>query len=217
MTPSERLAWGINTFNFLVIERITVSLLVPGRGFHRYKSVDQIVAPGGGFFTGRVAVVEGRNYTLEGFQRNFVFGDTTTGSGPRTPVQDPRVLFATNPGRIGAPPIMPRAFRADSLDRQLDEAMRTTLALPRFVTVQVNPPLLFVSDWLGRNRADFGGTVPAMLDFVQKHAPHAVRDGIRKAKLTGVSRFLDANPLLNQKDHPKVIMQPAPGGDSVSP
>jgi len=85
------------------------------------------------------------------------------------------------------------------------------------VTVQANPPILLLSDWLSRNRADFGDSVPALIAFVQKYAPHAVRDGIRKEKLTGVGRFLAANPLLNQMDHPKVIMPATPGGDTVSP
>jgi hypothetical protein len=217
MTPAERLAWGINTYNFLAIERITLNLLIPGHKFQRYKSVDQIRALGDRFFTGRVAIVEGRNYTLDGFMRRFVFGDTTSGPGPHALLSDPRLLFATNPGRIGEPPLMPRAYHADSLDRQLDEAMHLTLALPRFVTVQVNPPLLLVSDWLGRNVADLGGSEPALLEFVQKHAPHSVRDGIRKAKLAGISRYVAANPLLNQVDHPRVIMPVTTGGDTVAP
>ena len=217
MTPAQRLAWGINTYNFLVIERITLNLLVPKHKFQRSRSVDVIATPLGGFFTGRIAVIEGRDYSLDSFQRRFVFGDTTTSSGSRAPLRDPRVLFAVNPGRIGAPPLMPRAFRADSLDRQLDQAMRITLALPRFVTVQKSPPQLFLSSWLSRNRADLGGTVPGLLAFVQKNAPQGVRDGIRTAKLTQVTRYLEANPLLNQMDHPKVIMPARPGGTTVSP
>jgi hypothetical protein len=217
MTPAERLAWGINTYNFLVIERITVNLLVPKHGFQRYKAVDQINALSSGFFTGRLAVVEGRSYTLDSFQRRFVFGDSSASHGPRALLADPRVLFATNPGRIGAPPLMPRAYRADSLDHQLDEAVRVTLALPRFVTVQANPTLLLVSDWLARNRADLGGSEEALLAFVQKNAPRAVRDGIRKAKLTKVSRYVAANPLLNQMDHPKIIMPVTTSGETVSP
>src|SRR5215471_11901628 len=42
MTPAERTAWAINAYNFLVIERMTLYLLVPGRKFMRYDSPQQL-------------------------------------------------------------------------------------------------------------------------------------------------------------------------------
>src|SRR6516225_9800876 len=38
MTRPERTAWAINAYNFLVIERMTLYLLVPGRKFMRFDS-----------------------------------------------------------------------------------------------------------------------------------------------------------------------------------
>ena len=49
---------------------------------------------------------------------------------------------------------------------------------------------------------------------VQKYAPNKVRDAIRKAKLTRVSRYVQLDTDLNQMEHPKVIM-PSTSSDSV--
>jgi hypothetical protein len=55
-----------------------------------------------------------------------------------------------------------------------------------------------------------------LLEFVQKNASRAVRDAIRKGKLTVVGRYVTANPLLNQVDHPKIIMPVSTSSDTVS-
>ena len=222
MTPAARLAWALNTYNFLVIEQVTVNLILPPRenvrfSFIRYSNVDQINTTGSGFFHTNVADVEGLHYTLDSFRRRFVFGDTTSGNGPRAPLRDPRVRFAINPGRIGAAPLMPFAFHSDSLDRQLDRATRAALALSRFVTVRTNPPQLLVSDDLARDLGDFGGTEQGMLAFVRRYAPRALTDATKKAGLTAVSRYMQPDPKLNQKAHPKLIMPTPADGDSVSP
>jgi hypothetical protein len=212
MTPRERLVWGINTYNFLVIERVTAYLLIPGRKFMRYKRADEIVTPQGGMYTSFIANVEGRDYMLDGFLRRFVYGDSST-TGVRPKLEDVRLLFATNSGCIGEPPLMPRAYRADSLDHQLELATRTAMALPRFVTVVPNPPQLRVSDWLGRNLGDFAGGEPGLLTFIQKYAPRTIRDALKQEKLTRVSAYLPLNMLLNQKEHPKVAMPDLGDGD----
>lgn len=214
MKPAERLAWALNTYNFLVIEQVTVNLIMPKRKNHpfsfiRYSNVDQIRPGVLDFFDTEVANVEGRAYGLKGFQRRFVFGDTTSGTGPRAPLGDPRLRFATNPGRIGSPPLLPFAFDPDSLDHQLDRVTRTALALPRFVTVQANPPLLLVSDWLSSDLGDFGGTTQGMLAWVRKYGPRSLGETMKRANLGTVSRYMQADPKLNQKAHPKVVM-PAP-------
>ena len=215
MTPAQRHAWAINTYNFLVIERVTNGLLIPNRLFVRVKKVDEIGMRGVPFFTSTAAVVEGRRCSLADFERHFVFEDTTTADSPRAPLNDPRILFAINPGRIGLPPLMPRAFRPESLDRQLDEATRTALALPRFVTFKASPAGLFLSNFLGRNRGDFGGE-QGLIEFVLKYLPRETRNGIRSSGLKGVTRYQEVNPLLNQKDHPKIFMPAAPESSSVA-
>src|SRR5262249_43511488 len=77
MTPAERTAWAINAYNFLVIERLTLHLLVPGRKFMRYDSPKQVNTFEGQFFVAPVATVGGTTYSLGGFERRFVYGDTS--------------------------------------------------------------------------------------------------------------------------------------------
>ncbi len=221
MTPAEREAWSLNTYNFLVIEHATLHLLIPRQEhrkfkFLRYKNVDQIKASGVGFFDARIATIEGREYSIGEFERRFVYGDTSGPSVPRAAAHDPRIRFATNPGRVGYPPLLPYAFHPDSLDRQLDRAARNALAMPRFVTVKLSPPLLLVSDLMARDLGDFGGTMADMLAFVEKYVPRAVRDDIKKAKLTSVSRFTQPAMELNQKEHPKVVVPSPPDSSNTS-
>ena len=206
MSEPERIAWAANTYNFLVIERVTTNLLVPKRRFERYKKVDQMTMPDGTFFAGKVALVEGVKYDLDQFERRFVLGDSTRAPAPRAPLRDARLLFATNPARIGHPLLMPRAFRADSLERQLDAAVRATMALPRFAGFDAGQCSLLVSDWLARA---LGGTPAELLDFVRKWAPRTVRERMTLLKITDVARYLQSDPLLNQSEHRKVIVQPA--------
>jgi hypothetical protein len=42
-----------------------------------------------------------------------------------------------------------------------------------------------------------------------------VRDGMKKAQLTRVSRYVQPDPKLNQKVHPKTIMPTPSDGDTV--
>ena len=138
MTPAERTAWAINAYNFLVIERMTLNLLVPGRKFMRYDSPKQVNNAQGSFFAAIVATVEGKDYSLTGFERRFVYGDTTAdpaanGFQPRDKPGDPRLAFAVCKGSLCTGPLQPWAYRADSLEKQLDRATRTALALPAYV------------------------------------------------------------------------------------
>ena len=206
MSEPERIAWAANTYNFLVIERVTTNLLIPRFGFSRYERVDQMELPDGRFFSGRLALVEGVKYTLDEFERRFVRGDSTRVPAPPALPRDLRLLFLTNPARIGHPPLMPRAFRADSLDRQMDAAVRATMALPRFASFDAGQRSLYVSDWLARS---LGGSTAELLDFVRKWAPRAVRERMTQLKITDVARYLQADPRLNQREHPKVIVKPA--------
>jgi len=78
-----RLAWAINAYNFLVIERATLLLLVPRRQFQRYDAVTQMSSADGSFFEAHVAQVDGRHYSMAEFERRFVYGDSTPMVEPR--------------------------------------------------------------------------------------------------------------------------------------
>ena len=209
MSESERTAWAINAYNFLALERMTLHLLVPGRRFLRYDSPREVNRDEGTFFAAPVATVEGTSYSLAGFERRFVYGDTTAdpmadGMQAREKGGDPRLQLALVKASLSSGPILPWVYRADSLERQLDRAARLALALPRWVKYDAATGMLTASNRFFEERADLGGPdLPGLMPLLGKHAPLAVRRGIQAKKLTRVSMFFEPNWKLNQFDHPK--------------
>lgn len=209
MTPAERTAWAINAYNFLVIERMTVHLLVPGRRFMRYDSPREVNRDEGTFFAAPVATVEGEPYSLTGFERRFVYGDTTAvptanGTIPREHGGDPRLQLALVKASLCSGPIQRWVYRADSLEAQLDRAARLALALPRWVRYDAATNYLVASNRFFEERADLGGNdMPGLMPLLAKHAPLAVRRAIQAKKLTRPGMFFEPDWKLNQFDHPK--------------
>jgi hypothetical protein len=209
MTRPERTAWAINAYNFLVIERMTLYLLVPGRKFMRFDSPRQVNRDEGSFFAAPVAKVDGRDYSLTGFERRFVYGDTTadpTDNGllPRTRPGDPRLAFAVCKGSLATGPLQPWVYRADSLEKQLDRATRTALALPAYVTADAKTGELAATNRFFEERCDYGGNeLTGVLPFLKRYGSLATRQLITRAKLTHVSRYFEPDWKLNQFDRPK--------------
>lgn len=198
MGGRERLAWALNTYNFLVVERATLLLLVPMRQFQRYESVDQMSSSDGTFFHALVATVEGRSYSMAEFERRFVYGDTTPIVEPRLVAGDPRLMFALCRGSVGGPPLAPRAFKPESLETQLELATRTALAHARMATADPVSKKLLVSNYLGERLVDFGGGPAGLLPFLEKHGPPALRAVVKREKAAGIARFTPVDPSLNQ-------------------
>jgi hypothetical protein len=209
MAPAERTAWAINAYNFLVIERMTLNLLVPGRRFMRYDSPREVNRDEGTFFAAPVADIEGRSYSLTGFERRFVYGDTTTdpaadGTTPREQAGDPRLQLALVKASLCSAPIQSWVYRADSLEKQLDRAARLALALPRWVRYDVATNYLTASNRFFEERADLGGPdLPGLMPLLAKHAPLAVRRAIQAKKVARPGMFFEPDWKLNQFDHPK--------------
>lgn len=220
MTPAERTAWAINAYNFLVVERMTLHLLVPGRRFMRYDSPKQVNRDDGSFFAAIVANVEGRNYSLTGFERRFVYGDTTAdpadnGLLPREKPGDPRLAFALCKGSLGTGPLLPWVYRADSLEKQLVRAARTALALPSCVRADEKTGELVATNRFFEERCDYGGNeLPGVLPFLKKYGNPATQRLIASARVTRVSRYFEPDWKLNQFDHPAPKL---PGAAEATP
>jgi len=202
LAERDRLAWAINTYNFLVVERATLHLLVPGAKFVRYRSVSEMIYSVGGFFDAPAVQIEGRDYSIGEFERVFVFGDSTPVDASRAKAADPRIAFALCPASMGGPPLAMRAFRAESLETQLDGAARTALALPRFVHYDETVRALEVSEFFHTNRVDYDGAA-GVVRFLERFGPAPVRNGIHRDKLTTVARYAAMDGKLNQFERPK--------------
>lgn len=203
LSPADRLAWAINTYNYLVLERATLRLLQPGKRLVRQRGVDDMRTSQGGFFTGPACDIDGRTYSLAEFERRFVLEDTTSVLEPRTSPRDPRRSLALCGGHIGDPPLATRAFRGDSLEAQLDAAARTTLAQERFVRFHEDSHRLDIGDYLAQRRVDLGGSVDAIIPFVERYGPSDVRKGIRKYQVKRVTMVMPTDTALNQWPRPR--------------
>lgn len=218
MTPRERTAWAINTYNFMAIERMTLHLLVPGRKFMRYDSPMQQNNEDGSFFAAPVAMIDGRSYSLAGFERCFLYGDTAAqtlddGLIAREQPGDPRIMCALVKASLCSGPLQKWVYRADSLEAQLDRAARLALALPTWLRADVTTGQLSATNRFFEERADFGGAeLPGLVPFLLKYAPAASKRVITVHKLTRPNLFFEPDWKLNQFDHPRPAL---PGADST--
>lgn len=203
MDPRTRLAWAINAYNYLVIETATTNLLIPGKGRTRYTDPREIRVRGVAFFKAKVVELEGRDYSLDEFEVEFTrLGWPTSGRGPMPPGFDPRVHFALVCGARGCPPLLPRVYRADSLDAQLDLATRNALALPRHL--RFSNGRLEVSEIFRWYMTDFGGRL-GVLDFVRRHAPQETRRALEAEAPKALAGYLAWDWGLNQ--YPKNLVR----------
>lgn len=205
MDERTRLAWAINTYNYLVIETATEYLLVPERGRLRYMGPRDIKTPMGPFFQAPLVEIEGKKYSLDQFELHFLFADFERAKGGPPPASlDPRVHFALVCGAIGCPPLQPRAYRADSLKIQLESATRNALAMPRhlvFLEASGRVQASSIFQWYSR---DFGGMEKAF-DFVLNYAPAKTRAAIEQRKIKSISGMTVWDWNLNQTVRKKEI------------
>ncbi len=203
MKEADRTAWAINSYNFLVVERITLWLLVPARKFLRYKSVAEMTTPEGAFFDVPVVTLSGREYTLAQFERAFVQRDSVMPPQRRSRANDPRILFALCSGANGDPTLWLQAFRGDLLETQLDRVTRNAMASPQFVRVSEKKDDISVSNGLFTRRFDMGGDGADIIRFITKYGTNNARAVIRKYKLINPPFYFPVDGLLNQVERPK--------------
>lgn len=197
MTREERLAWAINTYNFLVFERIAANVVIKGKkNLWRYGDVREVISGAGSFFETELVEIEGRRYSLETLERTFVYGDSTPLPEPRRKSGDPRLMFALYRGTMGGPILQPRAYRPDSLEAQLDHALRVNMASSRFARPGADRRQVEVSDYLAWNALDYGGT-SKVIEFVDRWGPADVRKVIRKEKPTQPGRWQEYDWSIN--------------------
>lgn len=116
--------------------------------------------------------VEGRRLSLDNIERDTL----------RPLVRDPRVHYAVNCASIGCPNLQPRAWSADTLEQDLDDAARAFVNHPRGARL-VNSTLRVSSiyEWF---KDDFGGNDAGVIAHLRRFAEPALRD-----QLAGVTRI----------------------------
>ncbi len=206
MSRSERLAWAINTYNFLVIELATENLIDPNisaylrvQGYSGVarSSVQQIQVEGVPFFETPVVEIDHQSYSLNTFERRFVFEGFDPKNGGKLPrTLDPRAHFALVCAAKGCPPLRPAAYRAESLEVQLDRATREALASPAHLRWTPDAGVLYASSLFNWYVADFGG-VDGAYAFVVAHAPAPVSESLRARTGGRIDQFITWDWKLN--------------------
>jgi hypothetical protein len=202
LEPADRLAWVLNTYNFLVVEKTTMNLLVPRRGFLRIRSVDQIAGDGGPFRQQPAIDFEGRSFSLDQFEREVIYGDSLPAYEPRQRAGDPRWMFALYEARAGGVPLLPWAFHGDSLEAQLDRARSIGLALPRIVRADPRALRLELSNLFFDHRMDFGG-MDGVVPWLARHGTRETRRTIARLPAGAQPRYVEVDRLLDQFVRPR--------------
>ncbi len=107
----------------------------------------------------RLVTIEGRRMSLDDIEHETM----------RPTFRDPRVHYAVNCASIGCPNIWPRAWRAETLERELDTAAVAVANHPRGVTVLADGRLR-VSSIYSWFKEDFGRTDAGVIAHLLRHA-----------------------------------------------
>ncbi|MEE4362210.1 MAG: DUF547 domain-containing protein [Pseudomonadales bacterium] len=114
-----------------------------------------------------LARVEGRDLSLDDIEHRIL----------RPLFKDPRIHFAVNCASLGCPNLSAEAFRADTLDAQLDAGTRAYLTHPRGLRLENGRlRLSSIFDWY---REDFPEGRPAFMAWLADYAPASVAARVR--------------------------------------
>jgi hypothetical protein len=155
----EQLAYWANLYNAITLKVILDNY--PVKSIRDIKSAGVWLDPKA--FTGpwvaKRVTVEGKSLSLDDIEHGIM----------RPTFKDPRVHYSVNCASFGCPNLLPKAWRAETLEADLDAAARAFVNHPRGVTVKPDGSLQVSSiyTWF---KADFGGTDQGVLDHIRKYA-----------------------------------------------
>jgi hypothetical protein len=189
MSPAERRAWGINLYNFLVIQAVLDASGPDGAPPASVRDVK-------GFFDSPRVETEGRRYSLDAFERHFLFADFDRRSAMPPAGLDPRVHFAIVCAARGCPLLVARPYRAATLDSDLDAVSRMTLRSSFHVrrTATGRYEISSIFDWY---RNDFGGR-RGVIEFLKRLGPDRLRFALEARGDSALAGFIPWDWRLNQ-------------------
>ncbi len=172
MPRAEAFAYWANLYNALTLQ------VVLGR--YPVASIRDIRSTGvpldpwqfNGPWRTRLVTVERRRLSLDDIEHEIM----------RPTFQDPRVHYAVNCASIGCPNLRPRAWRAETLEAELDEAARDFVNHPRGATLRADGGLV-VSSIFHWFQEDFGGNDAGVIAHLRQHAAPELAarlDGVRR-------------------------------------
>jgi len=190
MTAAERTAWGINLYNFLVIRQVVRHLGPAERPLQSVMDVKD-------FFEAPVVTVEDVSYSLNGFERHFLFADFDRKSDAPPASLDPRVHFAIVCGARGCPPLLGRPYRAVTLERDLEANTRAALETRQHARMDPRTGRFTVSSIFDWYEKDFGGRA-GVIEFLKRYGPTPLRLSFGSIGVETVTGFIPWDWRLNQ-------------------
>jgi hypothetical protein len=148
LNANEQFAYWVNLYNALTVDIVL-----------KYPSKKSIRRMGAGLFSfgpwdDKLITIAGHEVTLNDIEHRIL----------RPIWQDPRIHFAVNCASIGCPNLQPEAFRADNLQRLLDQAQLAYINHPRGVDIQAEKLVLSsIFDWY---QSDFAADPTALLTYL---------------------------------------------------
>lgn len=163
MAREEAYAYWANLYNALTLK--VVLERHPVRSIRDIRSSGVPLDPKGwtGPWRTRLVTVEGRRMSLDDIEHETM----------RPTFRDPRVHYAVNCAALGCPNLHPRAWRAATLEDDLDAAARAFVNHPRGVAVRADGRLEVSSiyHWF---REDFGDSEAGIVAHLRRHAAPAL-------------------------------------------
>lgn len=169
MSRDARFAYWVNLYNAVTLQIVLENHPVRSIREIRSRTLDPrgLIGP---WRTERVTV-EGRRLTLDAIEHGIL----------RPEFRDPRIHYAVNCASIGCPNLMARAWRAETLEADLDAAAAAYVNHPRGVSVDAQGAVTAsrIYRWFAE---DFGGET-GVLAHLRRYASPSLR-----ARLQGVTR-----------------------------
>lgn len=154
----EQMAFWINLYN-----AVTVQVVLEHYPVESIRDID--ISPGlfsDGPWGKELVGVEGEELSLDDIEHRVL----------RPIWRDPRIHYVVNCASIGCPDLRPEPYRSDRLEDQLDAAARDYVNDPR--GARIDDDALTVSSLYRWYQEDFGGSEPAVLEHLARHAEPAL-------------------------------------------
>lgn len=175
LSRTEAMAFWINMYNAWTLKLILT----------KYPDVDSIKDLGSIFsspWKKRFVKIGGKTLTLGEIEHDIL----------REQFKDPRIHFAINCASRSCPPLLPEAYRAETLDEQLDGA--TQAFINNNANTLVDGNRLIVSRIFKWYKDDFEGDIPG---YIRKYASGSLKQALKKQKDSVDIVFMDYDWSLN--------------------
>ncbi|MFH1569146.1 MAG: DUF547 domain-containing protein [Gemmatimonadota bacterium] len=169
-TRGHELAYWINAYNAFVLRGVIDAYPVA--------SVKEIGVLNG-FFSRKSFTAGGQDLTLNDIENKIV----------RPIYREPRVHFALNCGAVSCPPLAPRAFEGEDLDRQLEEALQGFARNPKYVRLAADGRLHLskILEWYGQDFLEWfpqgrapRPSRPTIVDYLVPYLPEETTEHLRQ-------------------------------------